>query len=80
MHDKEWSSDFLRSTKNRDKMSSFSGISNEFSNAKVVQSSMHHQWASEYLQDIPLIEPYHRTSQQSRAQLNPYNGMYIIYI
>ena len=55
--EREWSNDFLQLPKNNENVA---GVINHktssVSSMGVSQSNLHQEWASEYLQDIPIME------------------------
>ena len=57
LHEKEWSTDFLQLTKNKENAGGV--VIHEANNVTKFgrkHHNLHQQWASEYLQDIPLVE------------------------
>ena len=55
LQDSEWSNDFLQSSKNKENMVvSMNYTRNNISKHETMQHDLDQQWASEYLQDIPL--------------------------
>jgi hypothetical protein len=55
LHDKEWSKDFLRSTNHKEEINQGYPTISTFENGKLKQPMLENQWASDYLQNVPLI-------------------------
>ena len=78
-HEKEWSREFLQLKE--DKMNSLPQINYATTevvskNVRFQQQNVGHEWASEYLQNVPLVETNYVAPEQFQEEVKQVNGMY----
>ena len=79
LHEEEWSKDFLRSTNARDEINE--SYFTKHTNGKLQEQMLGNEWATEYLQNFPLVEGKLHLSQGNGGKVDFERGManYMLY-
>ena len=78
LHDKEWSKDFLRSTNHKEEINQGYPTISTFENGKLKQPMLENQWASDYLQNVPLIGGNYDLTQQIHGQIDYQKFIFVV--